>query len=83
MTIEEGCNCIVCAQEFNANELQSIALSKINVTPFKVCQSCLDRCDPTDDYRVARDIIDSYLKYSEVKTLFIEATDIINNLKKS
>ena len=56
-----NCNCIVCAQEFDPEELQSVALSKINVTRFKICQGCLDHCDPAEDYRQAREIISSYL----------------------
>ena len=78
-----ACNCIVCAQEFNSDELQSIALSKINVTRFKICQSCLDQCDPTEDYRQAREIVGSYLWFAETRSLFKEASDIVNDLKKN
>lgn len=77
----ESCNCIVCASEFNSDELESVALSKINVTRFKICQGCLNMCDPADDYRIAKDIINSYLKYAEAKTLFAEVSDIINKFK--
>ena len=83
MTQVASCNCIVCAQEFNPNELQSVALSKINVTRFKICQSCLDMCEPEDDYRQARDIVNSYLKFAEARTLFTEASDILNSFKKN
>lgn len=77
-----SCNCIVCAQEFNSEELQSVALSKINVTNFKVCQACLDQCSPEDDYRQVRDIVNSYLKFSEARELFIEASEIVTSLNK-
>ena len=78
-----SCNCIVCAQEFDSNELQGIATSTINSSHFKICQACLDQCDPADDYRQARDIVNSYLKFSEAKQLFSEASDILDELKNS
>jgi len=81
MTQVKACNCIVCANEFNTDELQSLALSKINVTRFKICQGCLDKCDPADNYRQAKDIIMSYLKLSEAKNLFKEASDILDDLQ--
>jgi hypothetical protein len=77
-----SCNCIVCAQEFDSEELQSVALSKINVTRFKICQGCLDQCDPEDDYRQAREIVNSYLKFTEAKHLFGEVKDILDSRKK-
>lgn len=57
-------NCIVCAGEFNEEDLQSVSLSKINTTRFKICQSCLNQSDPTDDYQEARNVINSYLAFS-------------------
>jgi hypothetical protein len=57
-------NCIVCAGEFNEEELQSVALSKINTTRFKICCDCLEKSDPADDYQEARNIINSYLTFS-------------------
>lgn len=75
-----SCNCIVCAQEFDSDELQSVALSKINVTRFKICQSCLDMSNPEDDYREAREIVNSYIKFSEAKHLFAEASDILEDI---
>lgn len=78
----EGCNCIVCAEEFNASELESIALSKINSTRFKICQACLDICDPADDYKIAHDIVNSYLQCTQVKNIFAEVSDIIDGIKK-
>ena len=78
-----SCNCIVCAEEFNLDELQSVALSKINATNFKVCQACLDQSDPADDYRQVRDIVESYLSISKARSLFREAADILATIKKS
>jgi hypothetical protein len=77
-----SCNCIVCAEEFNAAELQSVALSKINVTRFKICQGCLNQCDPSDDYKQAREIVNSYLKFSQAKHLFNEVQNILDSRKK-
>lgn len=74
-------NCIVCAGEFGDEELQSMALSKINATRFKICQSCLDMSDPADDYKQARDIVNSYLSFSEAKQSFSEAEEILNSRK--
>lgn len=76
-----SCNCIVCAQEFNPDELQSVALSKINVTRFKICQACLDQCDPAEDYRQAREIVSSYLWFAEARDLFKEASEIVEDVK--
>lgn len=77
-----SCNCIVCAQEFNSEELQSVALSEINITSFKICQACLDQSDPTNDYRQVRDIVNSYLSASEAKHLFAEVKNILDYRKK-
>ena len=75
-----SCNCIVCAKEFNTNELQGKATSLINFSAFKICQACLNACDPEDDYRQAREIVNSYLKFSTAKQLFSEASDILKEL---
>jgi hypothetical protein len=80
MTQVTSCNCIVCAQEFDFEELQSVALSKINVTRFKICQTCLDHCDPAQDYREAREIISSYLWFAEARGLFKEASEILDDV---
>ena len=71
-----SCNCIVCASEFNVNELESIALSN----NFKICKACLDKSDPADDYRQARQIVESY--FSNPEKLFHEAKEIIDSIKK-
>lgn len=81
--VVNSCNCVICAQEFDSNELRSVALSKINVTRFKICQACLDRCDPTEDYRQVREIVSSYLWFAEARELFKEASDILEDIKKA
>lgn len=78
---QESCNCIVCAAEFNVEELHSVALSKINVTPFKVCQKCFESSDPSEDYRQVKAVVNSYLKLSEAKFLFGEVKDILSSRK--
>lgn len=77
-----SCNCIVCANEFNPDELQNVALSKVNITSFKICEACLNMSDPAEDYREAREIVYSYLKFTETKLIFSEVQDIINSVKK-
>lgn len=76
-----SCNCIVCADEFNADDLQTVALSDINSTRFKICKACLDS-DPSNDYSQARQIVQSYLKMADAKNLFAEAKDILSSFKK-
>jgi len=80
MTQTQSCNCMICASEFSSDELQSVALSKINVTRFKICQACLDQCDPAEDYRQAREIVSSYLWFAETRDLFKEASNILGNV---
>lgn len=85
MTQQVSYNCIVCAQEFtdeDTDKLQSVALSNINVTKFKICQACLDMSDPSDDYQQARSIVNSYLKTAEAKHFFKAAKEILKSLKK-
>lgn len=77
-----SCNCIVCAKEFDPSDLESVALSKINVTNFKVCQSCFENSDPAEDYRQVREIVNSYLKFSSVKKTFGEVQEILDSRKK-
>jgi polyferredoxin len=74
-----SCNCFICAKEFNEDDLRSVVLSKINITHFKVCQACFDSCDPSEDYSEVRNIVNSYLKFAEIKNLFIEVQDILNS----
>jgi hypothetical protein len=76
-------NCIICANEFSSDELYSLALSKINVTHFKICQDCLDKSDPVDDFRQARDIVNSYIKLAEIKSIFSDVQEILDSIKKS
>lgn len=82
MTQVTSCNCIVCAKEFDSSELESVALSKINVTRFKICQACLEQCNPAEDYREAREIISSYLWFAEARGLYKEASDILEDVTK-
>jgi hypothetical protein len=82
MTQVNACNCIVCAKEFDSDELQSIVLSKINVTRFKICQACLDASDPASDYSQVREIISSYLWFAETKGLFKDALNDVKSIKK-
>ena len=77
-----SCNCIICASEFNPEDTSSVALAKINITNFKVCEACLESSDPTEDYRQVRDIVYDYLKFAQAKSLFKEAQDIIDSCKK-
>lgn len=77
-----SCNCIVCAKEFEPEELHSVVSSQINSTNFKVCQSCLDSSDPAEDYRQVRDIVNNYLKFAEARSLLEEAKDILDSRNK-
>jgi len=80
MINQKACNCVICSREFDCDELQSIAMSKINVTRFKICQSCLDCCDPEEDYKEARAIIASYLWFIESRGMLKEAQDILDDV---
>lgn len=80
--IQVSCNCIVCAKEFNTDELKSIALSKINATRFKICQECFENSDPAEDYKQARNIVNYYLESINAKHWLNEVNDILNSIKK-
>jgi hypothetical protein len=73
-------NCIVCAEEFESEDIETMASNDINSTRFKICQYCLDKCDPSDDFRQVRSIVDSYLKFAETKSLFKEAQAIVDSV---
>jgi hypothetical protein len=77
-----SCNCIVCAREFNPDELTSIALSEINVTRFKICEACFKQSDPEEDYKQVKSIVNSYLEFMNAKHWLKEAKDIIESIKK-
>ena len=79
---QESCNCIVCAREFNVSELKSIALSEINMTRFKICQECFDISDPSEDYKQAKNIVNSYLELVNAKHWLKEAKGILDTVKK-
>jgi peptide methionine sulfoxide reductase MsrA len=72
----------VCAGEFSSNELQSVSLSEINVTRFKICQKCFESSDPTEDYKQVKNIVNSYLSFVNAKNWLKESKEIINSLKK-
>ena len=55
-------NCTICSNEFPLDELKAIALSAINVTKFKICENCLNKSDPQNDYAEVRNIINSFTK---------------------
>lgn len=74
-------NCIVCSKEFDIDEMESVASLKINTTQFKICQECIDLCDPEDDYKEALSVIQSYLQLKEIKSCFAEVQDILNDIK--
>ncbi len=84
MNQQASYNCIVCADEFDegSDELHSVAATKLNTSKFKICEACLDKSDPSDDYREARNIINSYLKISEAKIFFSEVKEILSEIKK-
>ena len=77
----ESCNCIVCAREFEVKELQKA--SSINSTKFMICKSCLELSDPSEDYRQARSIVNTYLyaKIMDIKHYFKDAENILNSRK--
>jgi len=76
-----SCNCIVCAQEFDSDDLQSVALSEINVTNFKVCQACFDSSDPAEDYREVRSVVEWYSTATTAKYYYNEVKDILKSRK--
>jgi hypothetical protein len=79
---QASCNCIICAKEFNPEDTSSVALAKINITNFKVCQACLDSSEPSEDYKQVRDIVYDYLKFAQAKSLFKEAQEILDSRNK-
>lgn len=66
------CNCIICAEEFNPDDLHNIKLSEINITRFKICESCLNKSDPEYDYKEVKDIVRTYIEYSDIKKSIIK-----------
>jgi hypothetical protein len=74
---QKSFNCVVCAEEFTEDELQSVVLSKINITRFKICEACLNKSDPKDDYNQAKKIVSSYLDSIQAKRLLEKSDDIV------
>lgn len=58
-------NCMICAEEFDSDELHSVALSTVNVTKFKICSCCLKKTDPADDYSEVRELVNSFNKITK------------------
>jgi hypothetical protein len=54
-------NCIVCANEFEAEELFSVRAD----ANYKICTKCLAKSDPQNDYAQVRNIVSTYLKFSQ------------------
>lgn len=64
-----SCNCIICAEEFNPDEVTNTALSKINITNFKICEACLNASDPADDYDQVKRVLDIIVLFSKNKEI--------------
>lgn len=60
-------NCIICAEEFNPDDLHNIKLSEINFTKYKICEACLNMSNPDDDYQQVRSIVNTYLNLASLK----------------
>ena len=82
MDDSKACNCFICAKEFECEELKNLAFSSVNVTRFKICQGCIDACDPADDYAEAKKVIGSWLWFNEARSALQEAKDILDDVKK-
>lgn len=79
---QTSCNCMVCAKEFSSDELKSVALSEINVTSFKICQQCFDESDPVEDYKEAKDIVNTYLEFTKNKAWLKKSKKLIKLIQK-
>lgn len=65
-------NCIICADEFNPEDLHNVKLSEINVTRFKICEKCLQHSNPDNDYKEVKDIVRTYIEYSDIKKTILK-----------
>lgn len=65
-------NCIVCANEFEAEELFSIRAD----ANYKICTKCLAKSDPQEDYAQVRNIVSGYLKFSQQMDAELASPDI-------
>lgn len=54
-------NCSICGLEFEKDKLHPIAISAINITKFKICNNCLNKCDPEEDYKEVKQIVLAFL----------------------
>jgi hypothetical protein len=63
-------NCIICAEEFNTEELHNVKLSEINCTKFKICEACLNKSDPSNDYQEAKRVVTAYIELTNIKKIY-------------
>jgi hypothetical protein len=75
-------NCIICSAEFDTDELQSQASSVINQTRFKICEECIGKSDPAQDYDQVRKIVSQYLWSAEAADQFNQANKILDGRSK-
>ena len=62
MENEQPSNCVICGEEYNIEELQSIALSALNTTKFKICKYCSAISNPENDFEEVKNIVKAYLE---------------------
>lgn len=77
--MSEACNCIVCAKEFNTSDVLSKVASKINKTRFKICDACINNCDPSENYLTVQNIIKSCAFGSDAIKAFGQIQKILKN----
>lgn len=53
-------NCDFCGNEFDILELRPVAISRLQVTKFHICEKCINSCDPKNDYEEIKKIIEAY-----------------------
>mgnify|MGYP001560275586 CR=1 FL=1 len=59
-------NCIICAQEIIQ---ESKKIAGVNHTIFKICEKCCERSNPEQDYKEAKDLINSYVVFACEKSM--------------
>jgi hypothetical protein len=70
-------NCFVCGEEFVDNSKKAT----LNISNFRICSSCLNSCDPKDNYKQARILIENYISFSN-SNIFSKVIKHIDNTKK-
>lgn len=73
MAILNSGNCMICSEEFDASDLNSILST---ATDFKVCNRCLSMSNPENDYAQVKNIIVGYLKFSQMMDTELASPDI-------